>query len=209
MAVAERLALLRRLRGDLADELTALGVPSRREETLEVLVPRVLLALEGTGEGFTAALKAAWDVSYGFFSAGETASFAGMAAISQAVRITALTVAVTGEGVSALSAAGAGWSVSRAGGILTAQYRPGGVILPSSLQAALARLSLTGDEATPVTASVTLSGLGASGAAYPAAGAASLICAYAATWRLLDLVYPTWADLEGRTWDAVERFSKP
>ncbi len=209
MAIAERLALLRRLRNDLADELTALGLPSRREETLEALVPRVLLALEGTGEGFAAALKDVWDVPGGFFSAGESASLAGMADISRAVRVTALTVTAAGEGAGALTAAGAGWSVSRTGGALTARYSPGGVILPASLQAALARLALTGDGVTPVTASVTLSGLGASGAVYPAAGAASLICAYAATWRLLDLIRPTWADLEGRTWDAVERLSKP
>lgn len=125
MAIAERLALLRRLRNDLADELTALGLPSRREETLEALVPRVLLALEGTGEGFAAALKDVWDVPGGFFSAGESASLAGMADISRAVRVTALTVTAAGEGAGALTAAGAGWSVSRTGGALTARYSPG------------------------------------------------------------------------------------
>lgn len=209
MAVSERLALLRRLRGDLADELTALGVPSRQDETLEVLVPRVLQCLEGAGEGFAASLKPAWDVSYGCFSAGETVSLAGMAAIARAVRVTALTVTVTGKGVSALSAAGTGWTVSRSGDALTAQYRPGGVLLPAALAAALERLTLAGDGATPVTATVALRGLGFSGGTYPADGTASFSYVYHMTWELLGLVCPTWTELSGRTWRGVERFSKP
>ncbi len=209
MAVPERLALLRRLRSDLAENLTAVGVTALETETLETLVPKVLRALEGTGEGFTAALKGAWDVSYGYFSTGETVSFAGMATVTKAVRITALVLTVTGEGVPALSAAGSGWTVGKSGNTLTARYRPGGVIPAAAISAALERFSLSGDGATPVTASAALSGLGASGAAYSAAGTAAFSYAYGMTWRLMALVFPAWTDLEGQTWRAVENFSKP
>lgn len=208
MAVPARLELLRKLRGDLADNLTAMGVAASDTETLETLVPKVLRLLEGTGESFSATLKPAWDVSYGVFSTGETACFAGMAVISKAVRVTGLTVTVTGEGVSALTAAGTGWTSSRSGDTLTAVYRPGGVVTSRALSDALEGLSLTGDDVTSVTASVSLSGLGASGQAYPASGTAQLIYAYNMTWDLLQTFYPTWAALDGKTWVEATAFAK-
>ena len=113
MALQARLALLEQLRQDLAHNIAALGVSASATETLETLVPKVLLVLGGT-EGFTASILPEWDISYGVFTTGEIVSMDGMVTVTSASRIKALSITVTGTGVSSLTAAGSGWSWSTA-----------------------------------------------------------------------------------------------
>lgn len=207
MALQARLALLEQLRQDLAHNIAALGVPASATETLEVLVPKVLLALSGT-EGFTASILPEWDVSYGVFSTGETVSMEGMVTVASASRIVSLAITVSGTGVSTLTPAGAGWDWTKAGNTLTGTFASGGVLTAQAIDTALGRVSFAGDGATAVSAAVTVAAQGASGAAYQVPGTAEFVYAYTMSWELLQTFYPTWAAMDGKTWDQLTTFTK-
>ena len=84
--------VLEGLRQTLAANLVLMGVEASAAESLEVLVPKVLRIPQGdtSAEVFLASAKAAFDVSYGFFAAGEVASFDGMCTISAICRAASL-----------------------------------------------------------------------------------------------------------------------
>lgn len=209
MAVAERLVLLRDLRNSLAYNLTAMGVSASDTETLETLVPKVLQILNSSAEVFTASLAPAWDVSYGFFSTGEVVTIGEVITIAQATRINKLTLVISGEGVSVLSVASPGWEISRAGNTITAVYAPGRVVPMEEMEAVLDSFLVTGDDVTFVAADVTLSAESVGGTNFQATGTASFSYAYSMTWRMLEQVYPTWQELNGKTWSEVQVFHKP
>ena len=209
MTLTQRLALLEQLRGDLADNLTAVGVAADRTQTLEVLVPKVLQVLNAAAEQFSASLKTGWSVSYGFFTTGETVSFSGLVTLNSCVRVTRLTYTVSGTGASALTVSGAGWTVSKSGSTITAVYAPGGVIPAETARQALGKITVAGDGKTAVSAKVTLKATGVSGTQYAASGTAAFSYAYGLTWKNIEAAGLTWSKLEGKTWSALEAWSKP
>lgn len=186
----------------LAENLRAVGVAAEENETVEVLVEKVLLALEGDGPSFAATMRPEWDVSYGIFSTGEQVSFAGTVSVSEAVRIVKLTYTITGEGIEALTARSDLWNSSTTGGVLTAVYEPGGVIPLSRLQEVLDSYVLEGDGVTVIKGWVTLTATGADGSEFTADGKAYFQYAYNMTWALAGDVYGTWGEgsATGKTW---------
>ncbi|MFR4200798.1 MAG: hypothetical protein ACLT09_06895 [Flavonifractor plautii] len=84
--------VLETLRQALAENLVTMGVEAAATGSLEVLVPKVLRIPQGdiSAEVFLASVLPAFDVSHGFFSTGETASFDGMCTISAVCKATAL-----------------------------------------------------------------------------------------------------------------------
>ena len=209
--------VLETLRQALAENLVTMGVEAAATESLEVLVPKVLRIPQGdiSAEVFLASVLPAFDVSYGFFSTGETASFDGMCTISAVNKATALRLTITGVGATTLTLTGTGWTVETAAGeepeadTLTATYAPVGGVFRVDGQAALDGVEITGDGETAVTASIQVSAVGASGTVLPATGATELRFQYKATWSTIEAGSPTWGDLEGRTWDQMEHISKP
>lgn len=209
--------VLETLRQALAENLVTMGVEAAATESLEVLVPKVLRIPQGdiSAEVFLASVLPAFDVSHGFFSTGETASFDGMCTISAVCKATALRLTITGVGATTLTLTGTGWTVETAAGeepeadTLTATYAPAGGVFRVDGQAALDGVEITGDGETAVTASIQVSAVGTSGAVLPATGATELRFQYKATWSTIEAGSPTWGDLEGRTWDQMEQNSKP
>ncbi len=193
----------------LADNLTALGIASSAKEGADALLEKMLHILEHPEETFAAALAAEWDVSYGFFSAGETVRLGEVVTVSAAVRVTELRFTVTGEGVPTLTGTGEGWRFQLAGNTLTASFAPGGVLPMPAIRTALEAIALAGDGETHTVAGVTLSAVTASGAVLPATGTAGFTYAYSMTWALLPALYPDWRALDGKTWAQVEKFTKP
>ena len=213
----QALKVLETLRQALAANLVTMGVEAAATESLEVLVPKVLRIPQGdiSAEVFLASVLPAFDVSHGFFSTGETASFDGMCTISAVCKATALRLTITGVGATTLTLTGTGWTVETAAGeepeadTLTATYAPAGGVFRVDGQAALDGVEITGDGETAVTASIRVSAVGASGTVLPATGATELQIKYKATWSTIEAGSPTWGDLEGRTWDQMEQISKP
>ena len=209
MALQARLALLEQLRQDLAHNIAALGVSASATETLETLVPKVLLVLGGT-EGFTASILPEWDISYGVFTTGEIVSMDGMVTVTSASRIKALSITVTGTGVSSLNDAGSGWSWSLAGDTITGSYEPGGVLTLQGIMEAFDQVTFAGDGETSVQATVTASTQGVSGQWHGVQGAAEFAYAYIMNWQLLGEVYPTYgaAAATGKSWEELKVFTK-
>ncbi len=201
--------LLSSLRDDLAGNLVKMGVAAGTEESLQTLIPKVLLIAQGdtSQEVFAAACKSAFDVSYGYFSAGETASFAGMCVITMFCRVASLKVEVSGTGLSGLTVIAPGWIVESGAGITLTRA----VVSRFDAQDALNGISFTGDGNTIVEASIRVSAVMEGGASIPAAGTATLCYKYGATWQLLEVLGCTWSSLETQnmTWAGLETMGKP
>ena len=201
--------LLSRLRDDLAANLAKMGVGTAAAETLQELVPKVLLIIQGdtSQEVFIASCQETFDVSYGFFSTGETASFAGMCGITAFCRAASLKVEISGTGLGGLAVTAPGWSVT-AGDTITLTRA---VTARFAAQDALDAISFTGDGQTNVEAIIQVSAVMESGQTIPAAGAAGLYYKYGATWGLVEAVGYTWNALEAQnlTWAGLEVMGKP
>lgn len=203
--------VLEGLRQTLAANLVLMGVEASAAESLEVLVPKVLRIPQGdtSAEVFLASAKAAFDVSYGFFAAGEVASFDGMCTISAICRAASLRLAIAGAGAGTLSLTGAGWETETGADTLTAVYAPACGVTRLDGQAALDRVEIAGDGSTAVTAAIQVSAVTESGAVLPATGTTELRFQYKATWSTIEAGKPAWRDLDGKTWEQMERISKP
>lgn len=209
--------VLETLRQALAANLVTMGVEAAATESLEVLVPKVLRIPQGdtSAEVFVASALPAFDVAYGFFAGGEVASFDGMCTISAICKATALRLTITGVGATTLTLTGTGWTVETAAGeepeadTLTATYAPAGGVVRVDGQAALDRVEITGDGETAVIATIQISAVGSSGAVLQATGTTELRFQYKATWSTIEAGSPTWGDLDGKTWDQLEKISKP
>lgn len=202
--------LLTQLRDELAANLTRMGVAAAPSESLQSLVPKVLLIAQGdtSQEVFLASCQSVFDVSYGFFSTGETASFAGMCAISAFCRVASLRVEITGTGLSGLTVSAPGWTITAGDENITLTRAAASRF---EAQDALDRISFSGDGATNVTASIQVSAVTESGQVIAASGAAALYYKYGATWEVLETFSYTWAMLEAQnmTWAGLEVMGKP
>lgn len=201
--------LLTQLRSDLVANLVKMGVDAAEAETLQELIPKVLLIAQGdtSQEVFSASCQEAFDVSYGFFSTGETASFAGMCSIVAFCRVGSLKVEISGTGLSGLTIIAPGWTVVSGDTIILTQA----VSSRFAAQDALDDISFEGDGEANVEASIQISAVTESGQVIPADGAAALYFKYGATWELLEAVGYTWEDLESGalTWAGLETMGKP
>lgn len=208
--VGTALCVRPQIQTELAENLTAMGVTLTGTETLEELTGKVLEVLDGGAGVFSAALREEWDVSYGVFTTGETVEFAGVAAVTAAVRVVRLTYTITGEGAASLSGTGEGWTVRRTDAGLTAVYSAGKVLSMTQVQGALDGFSIAGDGSTNVNARVTLEAQTHEGNVFQAAGTAKFEYAYVTTWKILGGRYATYGDVvnTGKTWGQLQQFSK-
>lgn len=207
-ALAPYVQLLTQLRADLAADLRYMGVDAADTETLQTLIPKVLQIAQGdtSQEVFQAELADSFNVSYGFFAAGEVASLAGMCTISAMCRVSALRVTVSGSQVNALTVAAPGWTVSR-GDDLVLEYP--GVTSRRAAEQALAAVRFEGDGQTPVAGVVQLCAVGESGQLLPASGRPVLRYEYGLSWSILESIGYTWGQLGDKSWAQLERTSKP
>ena len=88
-------------------------------------------------------------------------------------------------------------------------YAPAGGVTRLDGQAALDRVEIAGDGSTAVTAAIQVSAVTESGAVLPATGTTELRFQYKATWSTIEAGKPAWRDLDGKTWEQMERISKP
>lgn len=201
--------LLTQLRSDLAANLVKMGVDAAEAETLQELIPKVLLIAQGdtSQEVFSASCQEAFDVSYGFFSTGETASFAGMCSIVAFCRVGSLKVEISGTGLAGLTITAPGWTVTSGTTIVLTRT----VSSRFAAQDALDSISFEGDGQTNVEVSIQISAITESGQVISADGAAAMYFKYGATWDLLEAAGYTWKGLEddALTWAGLESMGKP
>lgn len=204
------LELLTGLRGELAAHLRYMGVEASADEPLKTLVPKVLQIPQGDpNEELFAAQMTAFDVDYGFFSTGESASLDGICRITLFSRVTALVLTIAGSGVGALTVSADGWSAARSGTAITLTRQ---VTCRADAEKALTAVRISGDDATEVSAVITLTARFASGATANATGSTALKYSYLTTWDILESAFGyTWKGLEDDdiTWRTLEALGKP
>lgn len=204
------ISLLCQLREDLAGNLTRMGVSASADEPLQTLIPKVLRIAQGdiSQQVFLAALEPEFDVSYGFFGAGEVAEFAGMCTVSALCRIKALRMEISGTDASTLTVEASGWTVQKGAGV-TAVYQPAGGLSRFDAQDALVGIRIQGDGETSVSATIRVYAVGEDGLTIAASGSTALVYKYGATWDVLEALGYTWGGLDGKTWDEIEHIGKP
>jgi len=215
VTTAQRLAYLGRLRDQLAENLSAMGVEASSSETLRSLVPKVLEILIGDQTvplfDFTL-LKDEIKSSIAptdYAESTEVLSFGGCASVARCNLITQIDLVFTAQEPITLRVAGEGWS-SVAG---------------SSEKEAIARYALT--RATAAKANVALNALSftieGSGPVnivvkgcygqqtFTALGERKLVKVIVSdtnSWMVLEKACPTWETLEGKTWEQIEALRK-
>lgn len=204
------LELLVSLRGDLAAHLNYMGVEASADEPLKTLVPKILQIPQGdpSKEVFSAQMSA-FDVAYDFFSTGETASLDGICSITLYNLVTALTVSITGSGLSALTVSASGWTVTRTSSSITLTRQ---VSCKADAEAALRTVRFSGDDATEINANISVKATFRSGATAAASGSTALKYSYQTTWDILQNAFGyTWRQLEADsiTWRKLEALGKP
>ena len=199
--------LLMQLRDNLAANLRYMGVDAADDEALQTLIPKVLQIAQGdtSQEVFLAELASEFDISYGFFAAGEVASLEGMCTISAMCRVSALRVTVSGSQVNTLTAVAPGWTISQ-GESLVLEYP--GVTSRREAEQALEVIRFEGDGQTSVTGIVQVYAVGESGQLLPASGQAALRYEYGLSWSILESLGCTWGQIGSMSWTQLEQTSK-
>lgn len=215
VTTAQRLAWLGRLRNDLAENLSAMGVEASRTETLSSLVPKVLDIIIGDQTvplfDFTLLKDEIKSViaPTDYVESAEVLSFGGCANVARCNLITQIDVVFTSQEPIILRVAGDGWS-SVAGSSskeAAARYTMTRATAARA-NAALNFLSFTIEGSGPVSISVK----GYYGQqVFNALGerqSVKVIVSNTNSWMVLESVCPTWNDLEGRTWEQIEAIRK-
>lgn len=209
MGIQTQIDRLMGLRWDLADNLTIMGVPSTHEETLEQLVPKVLLILQGNLEVpcFYASL-AQFDVSLGYFGMNEEASFAGICSVRSYYLIQELQVIISGTGISSLTITAPGWTqtTQEDGSILLSMQGSNRAEATYGLNA----IVIAFDNETLVDAAIKVQTITTEGELIEAEGSTLLVFRPGTTWEMVESAELTWNTLESgnMTWAELESHGK-
>jgi len=215
VTTAQRLAYLGRLRDNLAENLSVMGVEASRTETLGSLVPKVLEILIGDQTvplfDFTL-LKDEIKSSIAptdYAESTEVLSFGGCASVARCNLITQIDLVFTAQEPITLRVAGEGWSsvAGSSGNEAIARYSMTRATAAKA-NAALSALSFTIEGSGPV--NIVVKGYYGQ-QIFTALGERQKVKAVVSdtnSWMVLEKACPTWNDLEGRTWEQIEALRK-
>jgi hypothetical protein len=193
----------------LAKNLTLMGVEASADEDADALVAKILRIRVGDTDVcvFKASLSGL-ECSYGYFSFGEPAAFAGAATLDILCRMDRAVLHLEGEGAETLSVSSSGaWSeTTRSTGVLELTYAPSDYMTKFDLQDALDSLVFSSESYANV--AITLRCIGEDGATYYADGSAKLQVS-GLTWAALEGYNMTWGDIQNYTWAQLETLPKP
>lgn len=216
MAIAEYLTKLDALRDDLARNLAYMGVTATADETLDVLVPKVLDIL--TGDPSAELLKytinnaelASTVRPTAYFGDGERVTFGDALTVNAANRITIIKIMITSVPVGlsqTFTVSGDGWT----GQVGTSNYVASFPLTRATrgkvIEALKAfSLGFTGSDSGDCTLEV--SAVAESGAEIAATGTISFKLRPFSTWEIAQAKYPKWTDVSGLSWKTVESLKK-
>lgn len=206
--VADKLEALNVLKIQLAENLRLQGVETSDAEGLATLVPKVLDIICGDPlkegcRGRTTQLTP----RYGYYGAGEAATFDGAVAIDALSRMDYAVVTISGEGVDTLQVSAQGWEQTEEDGSIFLTCELDERTTRFRLQEKLEEIRITSSASALVDISVFCVGKD-SGEAYQIGD--SLQGKFADTvWEVVSLTIHTWQDTEGLTWRDMETIPKP
>ncbi len=146
--------------------------------------------------------------TYGYIEPGETVSIDSNVSDGAAIRMSTVSVTVTGSPDVILT--GDGWTVSNLvqNGTVTGKVATHSVASIVSARELLSTLHISSLAAGAFEASITIGAVGISGIQYYGSGNVTLLYRDGCTWQVLQSVFPTWNDVDGKTFAQLQKLKK-
>ena len=146
--------------------------------------------------------------TYGYIESGEAVSIDENVSDGAAIRMSTVSVTVTGSPDVILT--GDGWTVSNLvqGGTVTGKVATHDVATIVSARELLSTLHISSLAVGAFEAAITISAVGISGIQYYGTGSVALLYRDGCTWQVLQSVTTTWTDVNGKTFTQLQELKK-